>query len=72
MPLDTEKLNRSVLGDLAQRGHSAESVSAMSAEEAFDEWCVWHLGGDSWGPELRYVLDNLRSAEKEGEDGTRN
>ena len=41
---------------LRQRGHSNETISEMSPEDRFDEWCAWN-GFSDWGPRIRKVWE---------------
>lgn len=57
-----EKINHKVLSALRNRGNTDEEISAMTPDEAFDEFCMWH-GLIGWGDTLRNALNNLRAAD---------
>lgn len=60
--VNVNELPEHILSALRNREHSDEGIEAMSAEEAFDEFCEWNaiIG---WGPSLRSTLISLKSAE---------
>jgi hypothetical protein len=61
--MDISKIPADILDDLRERGHTDTSLTLMSADEAFDEFCEWH-GLINWGPRLRYVMGALAVASK--------
>lgn len=56
-----EQLAPTVIEALRERGHTDTEISAMSANEAFEEWCSWH-GFLGWSSSIRIALDNIRGA----------
>ena len=62
--LKLEAVPARIYDDLRQRGHSADEIEQMTAEQAFAEYCQWH-GLADWGDHLVQVLDALRSEEAE-------
>lgn len=50
-----------VLEALVKRGHGDADIEAMTAEEAFGEYCMWN-GLIGYGPSLIKALDGLRAA----------
>ena len=65
--LKLEAVPARIYDDLRQRGHSADEIEQMTAEQAFAEYCQWH-GLADWGDHLVQVLDALRSAAEEAEE----
>jgi hypothetical protein len=49
------------LADLRKQGHLDTDIAAMTAEDAFGEYCTWN-GLIDYGPILINALDGLRSA----------
>lgn len=64
MPLNLSKIPPYILDDLQSRLNTDEEIRAMSADEAFDEWCIWN-GIIGWADRLADALDGLREAEEE-------
>jgi hypothetical protein len=61
--MDVGKIPVYLLDDLKERGHSAEAITRMTAEKAFDEYCEWH-GLCGWGMNLRHAMEAFRKATK--------
>lgn len=60
--MNIERINHKVLSALRNRGNTDEEISAMTPDQAFDEFCMWY-GLIGWGDTLRNALNNLRAAD---------
>lgn len=54
------QLNSAVIEALRGRGFSDDAIERMSADNMFDEYCMWN-GLSGWGADLRYMLDHVRA-----------
>lgn len=59
--IDISKVEPSVLSALRKRSQTDQTISGLSPEEAFEQYCEWH-GIIRWADTLVKVLDNLRAA----------
>lgn len=59
--MNPKNISDDIKADLAECGHSEETLKAMTPEEAFDEYCQWH-GLLGWGSQLRRVMGQLNAA----------
>lgn len=60
--MDIKDVPSEIVKSVKSRGFNDHQISAMTADQMFDEYCNWH-GLIKWGPTLRYVLDSLRDSE---------
>ena len=57
--MNIEQMDNEVVESLHGREFVNEEIECMTADQAFDEYCLWN-GLIGWGPKLRRVLDQLR------------
>ena len=60
--LTIENIDKEVLAALHARGHSNEEIREMTPDKAFDVYCAWVIGDESWGQKMRDVQANLKAA----------
>ena len=53
--LTIENIDKEVLAALHARGHSNEEIREMTPDKAFDVYCAWVIGDESWGQKMRDV-----------------
>jgi hypothetical protein len=58
-----DKLPPYILEALRNRRLSDRAIELMDADEAFDQYCMWH-GLIGWGQQLRLVMQRLKEAER--------
>jgi len=62
MTIDINKIPRSILEDLQERGLSQTDIKNSSVESLFYEWCEWN-GFINWGHKIFYTLAAIKDAE---------
>ena len=61
--IDITKLDKDILNNLHERGHSDEKIKNMTWDEVFDEYCHWEGITGSWPEILRRVMANAKNAQ---------
>ena len=61
--MNARNMDATCLRALRRRGHSDNSINAMSPEEAFCEYCAYH-GIMNLVPATLQMLDKLRSEQR--------